>query len=236
VDTLPSVSAPPTARPFPTFIADSPQEGAPYGRWGERLAEEFARACAPHVGEAGAAVDPSDIRWFPERGWGGRVHVPASARVETADGSPVEYFGHVSFVRPDEGEPTEVQATADFTDVTADENPDWKIDLNDDVIGRWRAEAERGGDVTLIWGLPLVRGAVAATAEVDGVLIDQAPVQEGRFTLVAVDALHGFGDQLFIEVRLWDRELRELAAESLYAEEEPGEETGEDEAEAADAE
>jgi hypothetical protein len=219
------VSTPPTARPFPAFIADAPQEGAPYGRWGERLAEEFARSCARLATEAGAAVDPSDIRWFPERAWGGRVYVPVSARTETADGAPIEYFGHVSFVRPEKGEGTDVRATADFTDVTADENPDWKIDLNDDVIGTWRAEAERGGDVTLIWGLPLVRGAVAASAEVDGVLVDQAPIQEGRFTLVAVDALHGFGEPLYLEVRLWDRELRELAAESLYAEEEePGQE------------
>jgi hypothetical protein len=75
--------------------------------------------------------------------------------------------------------------------------------------------------VTLIWGLPLVRGAVAATAELDGVLVDQTPVHEGRFTLMAVDALHGFGSELYLEVHLWDRELRELAVESLYAEDVP---------------
>jgi hypothetical protein len=55
-------------------------------------------------------------------------------------------------------------ARADFTDVIADDNPDWRIDLNDDVIGAWRADGGRGGDVTLVWGLPLVGGAVAATA------------------------------------------------------------------------
>jgi len=216
------VSTPPTAKPFPAFVADSPQEGAPYGRWGEQLAAAFAEAAAEYESEAGVALDPPEIRWFPERGWGGRVYVPASARAETPAGAPIEYFGHVSFVRPAEGEPTDVRAKADFTDVTADDNPDWRIDLNDDVVGKWHAEAERGGDVTLIWGLPLVRGAVAATAELDGTLVDQAPVQEGRFTLVAVDALHGFGDdELYLEVRLWDRELSELAAESLYAEDEP---------------
>ena len=124
-------------------------------------------------------------------------------------------------MRPADGEPGEVEAKADFTDVTADDNPEWRIDLNDDVVGEWHAEAERGGDVTLVWGLPLVRGAVAASAELDGVLVDQTPVQEGRFTLLAVDALRGFGDELYLEVHLWDRELRELAAESLYAEAEP---------------
>lgn len=229
------MSNPPTARPFPAFVSDATQEPAPYGRWAETLGEEFARACEPHAGEAGARVDTTEVRWFPERSWGGRVYVPASARVETPEGEPVEYFGHVSFVRPEDGSPTDVRAKADFTDVTADQNPDWNIDLNDDVIGSWRAEADRGGDITLIWGLPLVRGAVAATAEIDDVLVDQSPVVEGRFTLVAIDALHGFGDSLYLDIRLWDRELRELAAESLYADDEP-EADEPDQPAAADAE
>ncbi len=72
--------------------------------------------------------------------------------------------------------------------------------------------------MTLIWGLPLVRGAVAATAELGDEVVDQAAVEEGRFTLVAVDAVHGFGDELYLEVRLWDRQLRQVAAESLYDE------------------
>ena len=86
------------------------------------------------------------------------------------------------------------------------------------MIGAWRAEGNRGGEITLVWGLPLVRGAVAATAELDGEVVDQAAVQDGRFTLIAVDAVRGFGDELYLEVRLWDRTLRQIAAESLYAE------------------
>jgi hypothetical protein len=215
---------PPVPRPFPRFIADSPQEARPYGRWAERLEAEFARACEPLAGEAGAPLDADTIRWFPERGWGGRVYVPASgqgagsgAPGEAREG-PVEYFGWVSFERAAEDEPREMRARADFTDVTAADNPEWKIDLSDDVIGAWRAEGERGGDITLIWGLPLVRGAVAVTAELDGEVTDQAAVQDGRFTLVAVDAVRGFGDELFVEVKLWDRTLREIATESLYTE------------------
>jgi hypothetical protein len=100
--------------------------------------------------------------------------------------------------------------------VTAEDNPDWKIDLSDDVIGTWRAEGDRGGDVTLVWGLPMVRGAVAVTAELDGEVLDQAAVQDGRFTLVSVDAVTGFGDKLYVEIRLWDGTLRQIAAESLY--------------------
>src|SRR3954454_6734218 len=129
---------PPVSRPYPRFIADAAQEGAPYGRWAERLTEEFTRACEALAGEAGAPLDPETLRWFPERGYGGRAYVPASGR-----GGGVEYFGWVSFSRPEEGEAAHFMARADFTDVTADENPDWRIDLNDDVIGRWRADGGR---------------------------------------------------------------------------------------------
>jgi hypothetical protein len=220
---------PPTGRPYPRFIADAPQEKAPYGRFEERLAEEFAKACEPLTAEAGAPLDAETLCWFPERAWGGRVYVPVIGDAKAAAGDSgdsedeagdeegsLEYFGHVSFVRPDDGEPGELAATADFTDVTADDNPDWKVDLNDDVIGSWRADGGRGGDVTLIWGLPLVRGAVAATAELDEQVLDQTAINDGRFTLVAVDAVHGFGDDHYLEILLWDRRVTELARESLY--------------------
>jgi hypothetical protein len=218
---------PPIGRPYPRFIADAPREKEPYGRWEERLTRAFAEACTEHAGEAGARLDPETIKWFPERGWGGRVYVPASGRASASAGdeaTPVEYFGHVSFVRPDEdGEPTDLRATADFTDITAEDNLDWKIDLNDDVIGSWHSWGERGGDVTLVWGLPMVRGAVAATAELDGETLDQSAIDDGRFTLVAVDAVSGFGsDDKYLEIRLWDRRTSPIARESLYeADEEP---------------
>ncbi len=218
---------PPIPRPFPRFIADAPQESKPYGRWEERLTEAFAKACSAHAEEAGAPLDPESIKWFPERSWGGRVYVPATGsgaeRGADEDGAEeeagsIEYFGWVSFERPEDGEPGELRSTADYTDVTAEDNPDWRIDLSDDVIGAWRAEGERRGDITLVWGLPLVRGAIAATAELDGEVIDQVAVTDGRFTLVAVDAVSGFGDDLYLEVKLWNRTLRPIASESLYAE------------------
>ena len=140
------------------------------------------------------------------------MYVPATGR-----GGEIEYFGWVSFRRPQDVEPHELDARADFTDVTAETNPDWRIDLSDDVIGKWQADGGRGGDITLVWGMPLVGGAVAATAELDGDLVDQTAVEEGRFTLMAVDAVHGFGDDLYLEIRLWDRTLtRVVASESLY--------------------
>lgn len=215
---------PPISRPFPRFVADAPRESSPYGRWEERLVAELVAACEEHAAAAGSPLNPETIKWFPERAWGGRVYLPASGRAseptvaEDGDSVLAEYFGWVSFERGDEDEPKELRARADFTDVTAEDNPDWQIDLNDDVIGSWHAGGGRGGDITMVWGLPLVRGAAAATAELDGQVLDQAAVAEGRFTLVAVDAVHGFGDDLYLEIKLFDRRLREIATESLYEE------------------
>ncbi len=233
---------PPTKRPFPRFIANASQQGRPYGRYEDRLRDEFAKACGPLAEEAGSTLDPMTVKWFPDRSWGGRVYVPASGRAATEtvgeDGEAVlaEFYGWVSFAQSDgDGEPVDLQAKVDFTDVTAEDNPDWKIDINDDVVGTWTTDGGRGGEVTLVWGLPLVRGAVAVTAELDGEPLDQAPVTDGRFTLIAVDAVHGFGDDLFLEVKLFDRAVRQLASESLYAEAEE-EEAGEEEEPGGEAE
>jgi hypothetical protein len=216
---------PPLSRPFPRFIADSAQEVRPYGRWQERLGETFAEACAALADEASTTADLEAARFFPERTWGGRTYVPVVAPgADEVDGVAPEFFGHVSFLREPDGEPGEMTPTADFTDVTAAANPDWEVDLNDDVVGKWRADGARGGDVTLIWGTPLVRGALAVTAELDGEVLDQAAVNEGRFTLLAVDAVHGFGDDLFLEIKLWNRRLQQIASESLYLEEGDGDE------------
>jgi hypothetical protein len=222
---------PPNPRPIPRFIADSTQEGIPHGRFAERLTGEFRKACE-RIEDLPEGVEiPEEVEWFPERAWGGRVWVPCTAHppavplphigeqrnsgAEEAGG--LELFGHVSYTLPEDGEPDDFRATADFTDVLAQDNPDWRIDLNDDVIGRWRGENGRGGAVTLVWGRPLVRGAVAATAELDLETVDQEVVSQERFTLIALDALKGYGDDIFLQVKLWSRRAQELATESLYA-------------------
>jgi hypothetical protein len=206
----------PTERPIPRFIADSTQEGIPHGRFGERLREEFAKAVAGIEDlPAGAAV-PAGVDWFPERAWGGRVWVPCSVVTESEEGR-LELFGHVSYVQPVDGEAHSFAAKADFTDILAEDNPDWLIDLNDDVIGRWRGENGRAGSVTLVWGRPLVRGAIAATAVLESETVDQELISQNRFTLIALDALAGYGDEIFMEVKLWSRRADELASETLYA-------------------
>jgi hypothetical protein len=207
----------PNPRPIPRFIADSTQEGIPHGRFAEKLAGELRKAWEAIEGLPEGVELPDEVEWFPERAWGGRVWVPATARAAGPEGA-LELFGHVSYVLPEGGEPGDFRAVADFTDVLAEDNPEWRIDLNDDVIGRWRGENGRAGDVTLVWGRPLVRGAVAATAELELETVDQEAVSQERFTLIGLDALKGYGDDVFLQVKLWSRRADELASESLYAE------------------
>jgi hypothetical protein len=207
----------PVPRPIPRFIADSSQEGIPHGRFAGRLAEAFTAACRKIEDLPEGIELPEEIDWFPERAWGGRVWVPASARAAGPEGT-LELFGHVSYVQPGEGDPSDFEASADFTDVLAEDNSDWRIDINDDVIGRWRGESGMAGEVTLVWGRPLVRNAVAATAELETECVDQEPISDERFTLIALDALVGYGDDIFLDVKLWSRRGQELAAESLYDE------------------
>jgi hypothetical protein len=210
---------PPTNRPLPRFIAEPPHELEPYGRWGKKLAEAFLAACAA-VDEAPADAQPGEIAWYPERSHCERTYVPATAPA----GEGLEFFGYVSFARADgdeAGEAADFRAVADFTDETADQNPDWKIDLSDEVIGHWRGPGEAGGDVTLVWGTPLgggMAGAETATAELDGETVDQCGLgQARRFTLVALDAVSGLGpDALYVEIKLWGRRSEPLAVESLY--------------------
>jgi hypothetical protein len=206
---------PPNPRPIPRFIADSTQEGIPHGRFAERLGEAFSEASAAIDGLPAGIETPEHLDWYPERAWGGRIWVPCTARATGPEGE-LELFGHVSYLQPDDGEPGDLRAEADFTDVLAEDNPDWKIDLNDEVIGRWRGENGRAGAVTLIWGRPLLQGAVATTAELDLETVDQEVISNGRFTLLALDALEGYGDDIFVQVKLWNRRAQELASESLY--------------------
>src|SRR4051812_3902632 len=109
-------------------MAEPPLESEPYGRWAERLAQPFAEACAT-AGVDG--VEGADVAWFPQRIWGGRAYVPATVAI-TGGG---ELFGYVSYARAEEdGEPGEFEARAELATETAASNPDWLIDLSDEVI------------------------------------------------------------------------------------------------------
>ncbi len=205
---------PPEIRLVPRFAAEPPQELLPYGRWAERLQGEFLAACLRVDPGASGEVGELDgeITWYPDRTWHGRTYVPATARTTTG----LEVFGYVSFVRGDaeDGEPSEFFATADATTETAEANPDWTIDLCDEVVGTWRGEEGKVAVMTLVWGRPLVRDAAIATADLADLCVDQCVIADERFTLLAPDDYRG--DTL--EVQVFDRRGGELARESLYAE------------------
>jgi hypothetical protein len=201
---------PPSERPIPQFIAEPPQEGLPYGRWAETLAGRFGAAFGDiksddDLGELG------EVRWFPDRSWEGRTYFPASATTSAG----YEVFGYVSFTREHEGaEATGFYAIADYTDETAEANPDWELDLSDEELGPWRGPEGRRGVVTLVWGVSLVPHGAVATTELGPTTTDQCVLVEDRFTLVSLDNYTGD----YIEVRLWGERGKQLSAESLYEE------------------
>jgi hypothetical protein len=203
---------PPTDRFVISFAAEPPQEGLPYGRWAETLKGHFLAACREMdtEGEQVGEVGP-EIAWYPDRTYCGRTYVPAIAR--TSEG--YEVFGYVSFTEGSEG-PAAFDARADFTSELAEANPDWKLDLNDEVIGSWRGELGNTAEMTLVWGTPLIPGGVLVTAELANLAVDQCELSDQRFTLIAPDNYRSD----FVEIKLWSKNGDELAQESLYVEDE----------------
>jgi hypothetical protein len=206
----------PTDRFVPRFAAEPPQEGLPYGRWAHTLSDAFYRACDDVDADGEDLGEPGEIVFYPDRTYAGRTYVPATAPTSTG----LELFGHVSFVPATEGgEPGDIRAIADFTAETAERNPDWQLDLSDDVIGTWRGEEGRVAQVTLVYGRPMRGAGAIVTAELADLAVDQCALVEDRFTLIAPDDYRA--DTL--EVKLFDARGREVARESLY------EDDGEDE-------
>ena len=202
---------PPEPRFVVRFAAEPPQEGLPYGRWAEQLQAEFLAACLRIDSEGEDLGEPGEITWFPDRTYGGRTYVPATSH--TSNG--YELFGYVSFHRDHEGaEARDFEAYADYTDETAQANPDWTLDLSDDVIGSWRGPQGRAGEIALVWGVALTPNGAVATTELGPTTTDQCVLAEDRFTLVSLDNYTGD----YIEVKLWGPNGRELASESLYEE------------------
>src|SRR5262245_42641571 len=109
---------PPEERPIPRFMAEPPQEAAPYGRWAEVLGKHFRDAArdVDSEGEDIGQID-GDITWFPDRTWNGRTFIPATASTSTG----FEIYGYVSFIREHEGaQASDFYSHADFTDETAE--------------------------------------------------------------------------------------------------------------------
>ena len=186
------------------FAAEPPQEPLPYGRWADALGEQFAA-----VAESGRSATIAGSRTAP--GTAAPTCRPPRRR---ASG---EVFGYVSYTREHEGaQAADFIAAADFTEETAEQNPDWTLDLSDQEIGQWRGTEGRRGVITLVWGVALVPNGVVATAELGPTTTDQCELVDDRFTLVSLDAYTGD----YVEVRALRRPRAELARESLYEDDE----------------
>jgi hypothetical protein len=193
---------PPEQRFLPRFAAEPPQEQLPYGRWAERLREEFLAAALGIDDEAEDLGEPGELIWYPDRSWHGRTYVPGTST--TSNG--YELFGYVRFLSAGaEEEPSDFWAHVDFTEETAERNPD---------------------SMTLVWGHPLVPGGRIVTAELAGLAVDQCELMDERFTLIAPDDYR----HDLLEIRLFGSKNQELASESLYAAAEEEEEEEEEEA------
>jgi hypothetical protein len=212
---------PPEPRLVPRFAAEPSQEGLPYGRWAQRLAEELLGAWAALDADGEDLGEPGAIAWYPDRTWNGLTYVPASAY--TANG--YEMFGFVRFAAtgaqtgheggepgPHHREPAELSAHIDFTEQTVERNPGWQLDLCEQAIGAWRGVGGGVATMTLVWGRPLLGGGRLATAELGGVTVDQCELVDQRFTLIAPDDYQ----HDLLEVALWGAKGQELARESLY--------------------
>jgi hypothetical protein len=201
---------PPTARFVCSFSAEPPQEPSPYGDWGDRLREEFLGACLR--AEDGAAP-AGDVTWYPDRTWNGRTYIPATVPSEGGG----EWFGFVSFVPGGgEAEPTDFGARGEFTEETAERNPDWQMDLSDEVVGTWRGEQGNAAQMTLVWGRPMIPSGTVVTGELADLAVDQCAIRDGRFTLLAPDDYRSD----LLEVKLWSGRGELLARESLYVDDE----------------
>jgi hypothetical protein len=215
---------PPEERFVPRFAAEPPHEELPYGRWRERLREQFLAACLPLESEHGDLGEPGEIAWYPDRTWHGRTYVPGTSL--TLNG--YELFGYVRFVPAvDKGDPSDFFAHVDFTEETAEKNPGWKLDICDEVIGTWRGHGEATAAMTLIWGRPLLSRGAIVTAELADLAVDQCGLIDERFTLIAPDDYR----HDLLEIKLFSAKGQELARESLYEGE--GDEDEEEEEEEA---
>ncbi len=196
----------PPSRLIPRYAAEPPHGGLPSGSWGDRVRAEFLGTAQSVADDAGA---PGEVVFYPDRSWHGRTFIPATA----ATASGMEIYGYVAYVPGgEEDEPSELTAAVDFTEETAERNPDWELDLSDEVVGSWRGHADRVAAMTLVWGRSLVRGGALVTALLGGVDVDQCALEDDRFTLLAPD---DYGGDL-LEVRLYSADGEELARESLY--------------------
>ena len=154
--------------PLSRFIAESPHELEPHGRWRTMLEELFRSACKSIEGEDDLG-EVGEIVWFRTARMGSGPSCPPARRPRPGPRCSVTCRSHARTTllsRP-------ISSRGPTTRSRPPRGTDWKLDLNDEVIARWRGPAESSGDLTLVWGTPLVPGAVAVAAEIEDETLDQ---------------------------------------------------------------
>ena len=197
---------PPATHAIPCNVAEPAHEPTPTGRWADRLRAEFLAAAQDLGDDVG---EPGELAFHPDRTWHGYTYIPVSATTSTE----YQLYGYVRFVAGTDGrDQGDFSAYADFTEETPERNPDWTLDLCDEVVGSWHGDGDALASMTLVWGRALVTGGAVATAELGETTVDQCQLSGDRFTLLAPD---DYADAL-LEVRLYTQAGEEIARESLY--------------------
>ncbi len=133
---------PPTDRFVTAFAAEPPQDELPYGRWADRLRVEFLAACLRIDDEGEDLGQAGDVTWYPDRTYGGRTYVPATAAPRPATSSTAT--SPSSRASTAATRPTSTRAPTS-PPRSPSRTPDWKLDLCEDVIGVWRGENGKVG-------------------------------------------------------------------------------------------
>ena len=114
---------PPEERFVPRFAAEPPQEELPYGRWEERLRGEFLTAAAEPRQSQEDLGEPGEIVWYPGPQLA-RAHVRARDLASRPAGTSCSATC-ASSPPARTGNPSDFSAHVDFTEETAERNPDW---------------------------------------------------------------------------------------------------------------
>ena len=206
-------AVPPEERFVVRFAAEPPQEMLPIrslGRHAPAGVPGRLPAALRRRRRRARSASSSTTPTAPGRGAPTSPSPRARARASTSSASSPTRRRIRAPTTPHEREPSAFYALADFTDETAEANPDWKLDLCDEVIGGWRGEHGRVAAMTLVWGRALTGGGAIVTAELAGLAVDQCALVDARFTLIAPDNYKSD----FLEIHLWDSRGTEIARES----------------------
>ena len=190
--------------PICRFAAEPPQGGLPPE---ETLQAEFLAACL--------RVETEDGRSRPRRGGRDplvpRPHV-VGPHLRARDRAHRHRAGALRLrvlLAARRRRRRELYAWADYTADVAEDHPEWRMDISQEVVGGWRGERGEVAAMTLIWGVPFERrGRIVDRRARARTTVDEAEIIGERFTLLAPDAY----DDEYLDVVLQGRRRERAGA------------------------